>query len=172
MSEYLEPSDRVVRLLRDIYRNGPIIAVYDGDPDMIPESSLPAICVVQQRDSNDEGSATGLDDLTCEIQIRVVYNKMDDWDDGINEDTDLTDRKIRRLVEARDATTNRYLPTSIKGALRQQLELDDGAYLKENMRFELGSVIRPSSNYDDGLPTREGVLTIFIEYYVQRPLMP
>lgn len=161
---YLEPAQRVVTLLREVFSDGQIKAVYDGDPDVIPASKLPAICVVQINDVN-ENSDNHSDQVSCELQIRVVFNKRDDWRITQQEDN-LTDAKIRALVEARD-DTGLYLPTSIKGIIRSQLtsRMEPSSFLRRDMRFELGSVVRPTDG-QDGLLTREGVLTFTVVYMV------
>lgn len=167
MSLYEEPSTRIVTLLRDVYKDGPIKAVFDGDPDIIPTSYLPAICVVQQNDTNNAGDS-GSDHVTCQVQVRVVFDKRADW--GIKRiDQDLTDTKIRQLVEARDPNTGMYLAQTIKGALRGRLELDPSSFMHRDMQFELGSQLRTTGS--DDILTREGVLTITIEYSVDVPNM-
>lgn len=163
MAEYQEPVDRVIACLKAI--KGPFKMVYDGDPDQIPDFNLPCLCVVQLNDTNNQGAATGTDDVDVTIQIRVVFDKKADW--SAQDDTvELTDRKIRQAVEARDAATNKYLSTSIKGALRTTLRLPDGAYLRQEMRFDLGTAVRPND-----LVTREGTLQISISYILNRDLM-
>lgn len=165
---YMEPSERLVALFRDVYKDGPFRAIYDGDPDRIPASNLPAICVVQQADTNSESDNMS-DQVDCEVQIRVVFNKRDDWGRGSQQPKQLTDEKIRRIVEERDPATGRYVPDSIKGAIRTRLELDPASWVRRDMRFEIGSVLRTTGT--DDLVTREGVLTVTVVYPVDIPDM-
>ena len=161
MSGYPEPSERIINILKNLYKSGPFKAIYDGDPDVIPVSKLPALCVVLQNDRNSSG-ASGFDDVDSTIQIRVIFNKQADWGPD-NHKVDLTDRKIRRIVEERDGTTGKYLDSSIKGALREHFDLGGDATLQTEMEFNLGTGVRPND-----VVTREGVLTINVQYTVQR----
>ena len=145
-------------VLRDTFQSGPFKAFYDGDPDVIPRSSLPAICVVQMEDTNRLGP-TQHDTVTTTLQIRVVFNKEDDWKTN-SDRQDLTDAKIRRIIGARDKDSGEYLPTTVKGALNQNYTLG-GATLQQEMGFELNTVPRAPD-----LVTREGHLNISYEEYV------
>lgn len=154
---YEQPIDRVLRFLKDLYPNGPFNAMYDGDPDLIPVSSLPAICVVKNMDTTSVGP-TGMDKITEVIVIKVVLNKRDDW--GGDSNVQLTEKRIRDLVEARDLTTGQYLPQSIKGAFRTKLTMEN-VLIDQTMSFELGILPRPQD-----LITSEGHLTLTLTYQV------
>lgn len=155
---YEAPLDRILRFLKDLYSNGPFKAFFDGDPLDIPTSKLPAICVVKAQDTTGVGP-TGRDRIIEEITIKVVLNKRDDFKTN-PVDIDLTEKRIRDLVEARDKTTGQYLPQSIKGALRTKLTMENIA-LNQTMTFELGIVPRTEK-----LLTSEGHLTITVTYDV------
>jgi hypothetical protein len=157
---YESATQRIIRLLKDLYPNGPFKAIYDGDPILIAESNLPAIAVEFQGNRNSSGP-TGTDRVEAEtIVIKVILNEKDDW--GASEDQDLTQKRIREYVEGRDAN-GYYLPQSIKGALRTKLSLE-GAALDADMQFELGSLPRPND-----VITAEGHLTITVSYLVGIP---
>lgn len=146
----------VLKLLRETF-GGDFKAYYDGDPDLITRSNLPAICVVQMSDTNDLGP-TGVDVVNTVLQIKVILDKEQDWK-TTSDRQDLTDLKIRRIVSARDKATRVYLPNTVKGALRREHSLD-GAVLDQTMNFELNTLPR-----NDGV-TREGWLTVSFEQYV------
>jgi hypothetical protein len=157
---YESATQRIIRLLKDLYPTGPFKAIYDGDPILIAESNLPAIAVEFQGNRNSSGP-TGTDRVEAEtIVIKVILNEKDDW--GASEDQDLTQKRIREYVEGRDAN-GYYLPQSIKGALRTKLSLE-GAALDADMQFELGSLPRPND-----VITAEGHLTITVSYLVGIP---
>lgn len=159
---YEEATERIGRFLKDLFPNGPFKSFYiGGDPELIAEANLPAL-VVQFLDNANTSGPTGTDRVDPEqIVIKVIMNEKDDW--GAADDVDLTEKKIREIVQARDASTGYYLPQSIKGALRSKLSLE-GAALDADMRFELGSVARAND-----LITREGHLTITVSYLVGLP---
>lgn len=161
MSNYEEPSTRLVRLFREVFKDGPFKAVYDGDPDLIPASNYPALCVVQVDDTNDPSDNMS-DEVSCNLQIRLVFDKRADWGTA-DPNLALTDQKIRNIVEQRDPDTGTYLATTIKGAIRSRLQLDPESWLRRNMRFELGSQLRLTGNNSETV-TREGVVTVTIMY--------
>jgi hypothetical protein len=156
---YQEAPERVLELLRDVFKDGQFKAFYNGDPDLIPASNLPAICVVLLEDTNSP-ELSHHDVVRLSLQIRVIFNKKSDW--SVKSDkTDLVDKRIRHIIGARDKTTQQYLPNTVKGALRSRASLD-GATLDGEMRFELGTLLRPGDTV-----TREGRLTIGYSYDVQ-----
>lgn len=155
---YEAPVERVLRFLKEEFKDKPFKSFYDSDPDAIPSFNLPCVIVEKQRDTTGPGP-TGLRAVNEEILINVVFDKSDDWD-AQSDEADLTKRKIRQIVEARDKTTKQYLPNSIKGALRTKLAMDD-ATIGDDMTFELGVLPRP-----DDVITAEGHLTITVSYYV------
>ncbi|MDQ0923343.1 hypothetical protein QF038_001851 [Pseudarthrobacter sp. W1I19] len=157
---YETATQRIVRFLKDLYPNEPFKAVYDGDPILIAKSNLPALAVQFLGNRNSSGP-TGTDRVESEtIVIKVILDEEDDW--GASEEQELTQARIRNLVEARDVSGN-YLPQSIKGALRSKLSLE-GAALDADMQFELGSLARPNDTI-----TAEGHLTITVSYLVGIP---
>lgn len=156
---YEEPTARILRFLREEFGET-FKAYYDGDPDAIPAFNLPAVVVEKQRDTTAQGP-TGLSRVDESILIKLIYDKADDWE-ASDSTVDLTMKKIRQAFEARDAATGKYLPNSIKGALKTRLKMDD-AVLQEDMTLELGVVPRV-----DDLITAEGHLTVNVSYFVQQ----
>lgn len=158
---FTEPVERVVDLMRATFNTGQFRAIYNGDPGLIPASNLPALCVVQLRDTNTPDLSSH-DRVEVSMQIRVVLDHRPDW--KITDDKkDLTDSKIRQIVEARDKTTQQYLPDTLKGVLRRR-KFGDGFLLARDMTFELATLERP-----DDVITREGRLTFSFSYDVPLP---
>lgn len=155
---YKQPVEQVLDFLRETF-GSTFNAYYNGDPDLIPNFQLPAIVAVKLSDSIGSGP-TGFRRITEQIQVKVVYNKMDDWS-AQNEETKLTEKKIRDIVEARDPETGAYKPGTLKHALMHRFVVD-GLALNDALTFELGTVMRP----EDGF-TNEGHLTLTLEYLVQ-----
>lgn len=154
---YLQPVEQVLAFLRSEF-SGKFNAFYDGDPDQIPTFNLPAVSVVKYSDQNDNGP-TGYRRVSETIQIKIIYNKADDWD-AQDDQTDLTEKKIRDFVEARDPNTGAYKPGTLKDTLMHRFTAE-GLTLDDTMLFELGSVTRPAD-----LMTEEGHITLTLSYLV------
>lgn len=134
-------------------------AYYDGDPDEIPKDNLPCIiCVKNSDDMQNDG--TSMKKVTEELQVKIVFNKADDWSPEENsnpDDTRLTEKKIRDIVEARSVDGG-YDPSTIKYALMNRFQVN-GIAFSQSMRFELGVLPRSAD-----LITEEGHLTITLSY--------
>lgn len=136
-------------------------AYYDGDPDLIPDFNLPCISVVKNDDQTANGP-TGFQRVTEELQVKVIYNKADDW--TANSDTvELTECKIRNVVEERDPATGRYKTATLKHALLNRFTYE-GLELNQTMTFQLGTLPR-----SEDLVTEEGHLTLSVTYLVENP---
>lgn len=98
---------------------------FEGDPLYIPSSLLPSICVIKLSGQT-RPSATGTNNLDEKILIKVVYNKKDDYGSNFADDkVDFTERKLRRLVSARDPITKQFLNGTIFGILSTNFTLGD-----------------------------------------------
>lgn len=128
---------------------------YDGDPDLIPDFNLPA-CVVTKTSDTEVAGTFAEDDVTETLVIKAILNKKDDWSADIDP-VNMTEKKLRRIMEARDETTERFLPNSIKGAVRKGLDGD--RRIGAQMDLEIGVNVRPND-----LVTAEAHLTIRLEY--------
>lgn len=148
----------VLKLIRD--GMGETFATYyDGDPDLIPVFNLPA-CVVTKTSDTEVAGTFAEDDVTEAIVIKAILNKADDWADDVDP-TNLTEKKLRRIMEARDAETGRFLKNSIKGAIR--LQLDGDRRIGQQMDLEIGVNVRPSGD-SSTVTTAEAHLTIQLLY--------
>lgn len=136
-------------------------AYYNADLDVIPDSNLPCVSVVKNSDQTANGP-TGLQRVTEELVVKIILNKADDWT-ATTDEVDLTEKKIRDMVEARDPNAGTYLPATLKHALLKRLTVD-GLELNQAMAFELGVLPR-----SEELVTQEGHLTLTATYLVMNP---
>lgn len=137
---------------------------YDGDPEVIPTFNMPCLIVTQTRDETEEGEMGG-DDVSDQIRIKVVYDKRDDFDGSRVNPVDLTEKKIRRIIAARDEQ-GKYSEKSIKGALRSAL-LEGVEAVAPSMTIEYGINPRETLGSSDNVPlTAEGHVTFSIQYSV------
>lgn len=157
---YQQPIDKLVGFLREEFGTQ-FKAYYNGDPDVIPDFNLPCVSVVKNSDQIGNGP-TGLQRVTEELVVKIIYNKGDDWTAETDE-VDLTEKKIRDIVEARDSETGNYLPQTLKHALLTRFTAS-GLELNQAMTFELGVLPR-----SEELVTQEGHLTLTVTYLVQNP---
>lgn len=134
---------------------------FEGDPIHIPQSLMPAICVMKLSGET-KVSATGTNDLMEKILIKVVYNKKDDYGANFIDDSiDFTERKLRRLVSGRDPNTAAFLPGSIFGILMTNITLGN-VVLSMDLNDDYGVDYRPSTPDPKGeyLLTSEAYITV------------
>lgn len=116
---YLSIGQQVLQLLKDNF-GSEFVSYFWGDPQLIGQSSMPAIVV------EESGAKTSVDNSSMDlevktIQIKVVYDKREDW--GASDTVDTTFAKIRDIIDGRDPTTGMYLEKSLKGILRTSFTL-------------------------------------------------
>jgi len=149
--------DFVLGLVKDAFKGGPFKEFYNGDPDAIPAFNLPAVIVTQTADqTSPEDSAT--DDVVDSIVVKVVFDKKDDWSENADP-LNMTEHKIRRVMAARDKTTGKYLPNTVKGAL--QTRVYGNNRINKGMSIAYGIIERPND-----LITAEAHLTLEVEFLV------
>lgn len=154
---WAQPIEKLIGFLREEFGSH-LKAYYDGDPDLIPDFNLPCIVVVKNNDQSSNGP-TGLQRVTEQLVVKVIYNKADDWTAETDE-INLSEKKIRDVVEAREPATGAYKQTTLKHALLNRFTVD-GLELDQTMTFELGTLPRT-----DELVTEEGHLTINLMIYL------
>lgn len=126
-------------------------AYYEGDPIMIPKANLPCV-IIETQAGRTQLDATSTDRFQSQINIRLAFNKEDDF--NASDTQDLTERKLRTLVEGRDPNTGQFLANSVVGALRINFTL--GSNLIENdIDWEYSPQPRA-----DGLVTSEALVQI------------
>lgn len=154
------PIDKLIEFLREEF-GSQFKAFYNGDPDVIPDFNLPCVSVVKNNDQIGNGP-TGMQRVTEVLVVKVIMNKADDWT-ATTDEVDLTEKKIRDMVEAVDPETGNYLPTTLKNALLTRFTVSRLA-LNQDMTFELDVPPR-----GEEMVTQEGHLTLSVTYLVQNP---
>lgn len=133
---------------------------YEGDPIEIPKANLPCL-IVEQNQGNVNLAATGMDRMGSQINVRVVLDKSEDY--GANEDTDMTEKKIRRLILARHPQTREYMPKTVLGVLRTKITFGTVKVQGEaDVRYDLQP--RPG-----GVVTSEGLVQIIVNESIPVP---
>ncbi|WP_425005772.1 hypothetical protein [Mycolicibacterium sp. S3B2] len=158
---YQQSVEKLIDFLREEF-GSKFKAYYNGDPDVIPDFNLPCVSVVKNSDQMVNGPSGGFQRVTEQLVVKVIYDKAADWT-ADSDEVDLTEKKIRDVVEARDPATGHYLPQTLKYALYNRLTVT-GLEMNQGMTFELGVLPR-----SDELVTQEGHLTITVTYLVQNP---
>lgn len=116
---YQDALTRIMNLMKATY-GGNFKAYYEGDPLVIPKANLPCMIIEAQAGRVDL-AATSTDRFQSQINIRLIFNKSDDF--NASDTDDLSERKLRKMVEGRDPVTNQFLPNSVLGALRTNFTL-------------------------------------------------
>lgn len=120
---YRETVDRFMILCKDTLGSD-FNAFYEGDPIEIPAANLPCVIIEKIHGTISLTNApTGHDRFVENISIRLLFNKSDDL--GASDDADLTERRLRRYVEARDPQTGTYLAGTLMYALRNHITLSE-----------------------------------------------
>ncbi|MBJ8343939.1 hypothetical protein [Antrihabitans sp. YC2-6] len=155
---YKQPATALLDFLRESYPTDTFKEFYEGDPGLIPLFNMPCIVVEKLGDQMGNGPS-GMKKVTERLRVKVVFNKKDDFKADADP-TDLTEKRIRDIVEARDPETGAYLPNTLKRALMDRFELN-GQGIDQGIEFDLGIDSRP-----DGSMTQEGHLIVSITYLV------
>lgn len=116
---YTDALTRIMNLMKATF-GGNLKAYYEGDPILIPKANLPCLIIESQAGKVDL-AATSTDRFQSQINIRLVFNKADDF--NASDQQDLSERKLRKMVEGRDPATNQFLPNTVLGALRSNFTL-------------------------------------------------
>lgn len=132
--------ERVLKTLQNSF-GAAFKEYYDGDPVSIPEQNLPCI-IVELNSSKDVQTATGMDDLTHTITIKIALNKKDDYGKSAREVT--TSKKLRAYAQAQ-ADPSGFDPKSVLGILRTDYTLS-GRIIDQTVEVRYGTVERFLSN--------------------------
>jgi len=116
---YQDVFTRIMTLMKTTFGDT-FKAYYEGDPMEIPKANLPCI-IMETQSGRAQLDATSTDRIQSQINIRLIFNKEDDYNASPTQD--LTEKKLRIMVEGRDATSGEYLPNSVIGALRVNFTL-------------------------------------------------
>ena len=93
--------------------------------------------------------------------IKAVLNKKPDYSDRL-EPTNTTEKRLRDIMEARDAVTGRFIGNSVKGAIRKGLDGD--RRIGQSMNLEIGITQRRTGEPGVYQASAEAHLTIQLEY--------
>lgn len=148
MSAPLSSVDRVLNLMRDTF-GSKFNEYYSGDPEVIPKFNLPCIIVTQVRDDTTEGEM-GEDDVTDQIRIKVIYDRSDDWTGSVVDPLNLTEAKLRDVVGTTPTKDGKYMPGTIKHALRSDL-LEGVEAVAPTMEIEFGINPRETLGSEDNV---------------------
>ncbi len=157
---FKDTTDRLLQYLKDTFGDQ-FHAYFEGDPVQIGQSLLPCI-VVQKVTGTIQTGPTGADENIEQIMIKVILNKKDDF--GATEtNVELTERRLRRIVEARDSVTLQYVPESLMGGLRTNITLGDVVLdMSHNIAYDLD--LRP-----DDMITSEAHITTTVRTRILVP---
>jgi len=135
-------TDKLREILKANLPNDIIVSWYDGDPIEIPQSALPAIAI-ETDDSIFDSAATGMNDNTENVIIKIITNKKDDF--GKPADQIVGHRTLKSLTIGRDLTNSKKLhPKSIVGILLKNFTLSNNIY-NNKVTVKFGVVPRPEA---------------------------
>jgi hypothetical protein len=161
---YRDTTDIILDLLKENLGKGYIKQYFDGDPVWLPVSYLPAIAVVKTKSQTIAG-ATGTEDLTETIQIRVIFSLMDTM--GKSQNVETTHKLLKELIEKR-GTTNQYMPKTILGILRTNFTLYNNIVGQSvDIEYEILSGGRITNR--KGVLTEEAHITFTIKRIIYVP---
>lgn len=151
MTTKLTPAQVVCNYLKDEF-GSTFRAYFIGDPIQIPEVKLPCM-IIEPVDETSALLATGLDDVTQNLRIRVVVNKKDDYQRAVTNEV-LWLERLQLMVSGRDENTNEYLENTVIGVLRKFLTLG-GRFWSSNLTVRYTQQPRPSQ-----MITEEAVISL------------
>jgi hypothetical protein len=158
---YPDSLARIQTLVRDTFEDI-FLAYYEDDPIIIPKNNFP--CIITEKvagNVSQKGARTGSDLISEKIMIRLVMDKRDDI--GKSDDYDMTKRRLRRLVEARDPTTGYFQPDTLMYVLRTNISLGS-TIIDQDIDINYDLQPRPERQV-----TAEAIITIVTRQQVTIP---
>lgn len=159
----------VIQLMRDSFGEaGEIKGFFDGDPELLGKSTMPAIAIYKHNTTTGPGP-TGFDAIQFDLMVKVILDKRQDIGGAAGATTDLTERHLRELVEGRSDTTGLYNEQSVMGILRTYLTLNSNNFpmnpqLNQTVDVAYYVVPRPDQSI-----TTEAHITVHLTEYVAVP---
>lgn len=147
---YQDVFTRIMKLMKDTFGDT-FKAYYEGDPIQIPKANLPCI-IMETQAGRAQLDATSTDRVQSQINIRLAFNKEDDF--NASDTQDLTEKKLRIMVEGRDPANGQYLSNSVVGALRANFTLSSNL-IENDIDWEYSPQPRPG-----GLVTSEALVQV------------
>lgn len=144
--------ERLTELMKDTFTAHGFKTFYEGDPGLIPKDYYPCI-IVEKEEAQIDVASTAHDEMVETISIRVVLNKQDDIDaSDAGDEVDLTERKLRKLIEGRDKTTGQYMDGTLLYAIRTRLTLDQFD-INSTVKIRYGQIDRRDTQSSEGMVT-------------------
>ncbi len=113
--------DTIIGLLKEQQGFSYFKKYYYGDPYEIPLSDMPCVAVELLRTQIDVGP-TGMDDIIQTVQIKLIYNKRDDFTTAPTSEVTGV-RTLEALAQGIDPTSTEYESHTILGILRKNFTL-------------------------------------------------
>lgn len=122
---YRDSTELIKELLQSTYGKD-FHAYIEGDPLDIPESLLPCIVISLQHSTSNPGP-TGTQEINQDILIQVILDKKQDFGAAKSYPlVDMTNRRLRLLVEGRDPVNAQYQAKTICGILAKNITVGAG----------------------------------------------
>ncbi len=146
--------DQVIDLLKSQQGFGYFKKYYYGDPYEIPLSDMPCVAVELLRTQIYEGP-TGMDLITQTVQIKLIYNKRDDFTTAPTSEVTGV-RSLEALAQGIDPMSKEYEQHTIVGILRKNFTLGNVA-TNQTLDIKYGIVPRKAG------PTSECHITFVVD---------
>jgi hypothetical protein len=130
---YKDPIIKKYQELIEASMPGLFRSMYQGDPIMIPKSSMPALVISKSRTRT--GVLTNTED---EQEIALILTVVTDLRDEINDDKQMVPgiAQLYDIIEGREDDTFKLKTNSILHVLRSNVVVDQA----NNLRTDLGSI--------------------------------
>src|SRR5215210_2868515 len=146
--------DTVIELLKDQLGVNYFKKFYYGDPFNIPTSLMPCVAVDLLRTQIEVGP-TGMDNLIQTVQIKLIYNKRDDFTTADTAEV-MGVRALESFAQGIDPSSAEYEPHTILGILRKHITVENTS-TDQTIDIQYGIVPRK------GGPTAECHITFVVE---------
>ncbi len=157
---YLPVTTRLLTILRDGF-GGRFKQYYEGDPIQVPLSAMPCL-IVEKIDGDTQQDATGLDQQTSRVMVKIVMDKKIDFLSAKNKKS--THQELLHLMEGRDESTAQYIDESVLGIIRTQFTFNS-TVVDQTININYGTGFRPND-----VTTAEGQATFTITELIQVPV--
>lgn len=150
--------DTLIRILKENQHFAFFRAFYYGDPIKIPSSNLPCI-IIEPVETEAAADATGLDSLQQVVEIKLAYDKKNDFGKAPNEVYGV--RKLQEFAEGLDPASNIYDDKTIVGILRKNFTLGNIA-TNQQLTINYGVSPRP-----DDMLTQEAIIRFVVNRLIE-----
>jgi hypothetical protein len=162
---YSDATSRVLQLLKDTFGESKF-NWFDGVPtEDLPEGAFPCV-IVHKLASTVELGATGQDKMRSQINVHFLLNEADDVNalTASGDQGNLTQKKLRQMIEGRDPATGQWKQGTALWALRTKIRLE-GTTVELNADVQYDATPRPD------LPTiNEAIIQVIATELISVPL--